>query len=113
MVMRATAWLTRLNGETSTACLRTVPWDPIRVESSRGPVLTIPSTRLHAEGQPEREEVAEGRRTHTWMGFSPVRRWTISKAWATIRTAICFFPEFLPFIMRLCDARRVRQQDRP
>ena len=38
------AWLTRLNGETSTACRRTVPWEPIRVESSRGPVLTIAST---------------------------------------------------------------------
>jgi hypothetical protein len=44
VVRREMAWLTRLNGETSTACRRTVPWEPIRVESSRGPVLTIAST---------------------------------------------------------------------
>lgn len=44
MVRRETAWLTRRRGDTSTACRRTVPWDPIRVESSRGPVLTIAST---------------------------------------------------------------------
>lgn len=59
--MRATAWLTRLNGETSTACLRTVPWDPIRVESSRGPVLTIPSTRLQARGSARAREGRRGK----------------------------------------------------
>jgi hypothetical protein len=68
MVMSETAWLTRRRGETSTAWRRTVPWEPIRVESSRGPVLTIASTR-------------------TWTGFWSVRRLTISKAWATMRTA--------------------------
>jgi hypothetical protein len=44
-VRRATAWLTRRRGETSTAWRRTVPWEPIRVESSRGPVLTMASTK--------------------------------------------------------------------
>ena len=38
------AWLTRLSGDTSTACLRTVPARPILVESSRGPLLEIAST---------------------------------------------------------------------
>lgn len=37
------AWLTRLKGATSTACRRTVPALPIRVESSRGPLLTMAS----------------------------------------------------------------------
>lgn len=32
------AWLTRRSGDTSTACRRTVPARPIRVESSRGPL---------------------------------------------------------------------------
>ena len=45
MVNKAMAWLTLLKGETSTACRLTVPWDPIRVESSRGPVLTMASTK--------------------------------------------------------------------
>lgn len=44
-VRSAMDWLTRLKGETSTAWRRTVPWEPIRVESSRGPVLTMASTR--------------------------------------------------------------------
>ena len=35
------------------------------------------------------------------MGFWSVRRWMISKAWATIRTAICFLPLFRPFIIKL------------
>ena len=47
VVRRATAWFTRRRGETSTACRRTVPCEPIRVESSRGPVLTIASTRTY------------------------------------------------------------------
>lgn len=34
-----TAWLTRRSGDTSTAWRRTVPARPIRVESSRGPLL--------------------------------------------------------------------------
>ena len=37
------AWLTRLNGATSTACRRTVPARPMRVESSRGPLLMMAS----------------------------------------------------------------------
>ena len=45
MVKRATAWFTLRRGDTSTAWRRTVPWEPIRVESSRGPVLTMASTR--------------------------------------------------------------------
>lgn len=45
VVRRAMAWLTRRRGDTSTAWRRTVPWEPIRVESSRGPVLTMASTR--------------------------------------------------------------------
>ena len=40
------AWLTLLSGDTSTACRRTVPALPIRVESSRGPLLVIASTRI-------------------------------------------------------------------
>lgn len=38
-------WLTRLSGDTSTACLLTVPARPIRVESSLGPELIIADTR--------------------------------------------------------------------
>merc|ERR1712121_500555 len=50
------AWLTLLRGDTSTACLLTVPARPIRVESSRGPELMMAWTRI-------------------WRGLSPVRRW--------------------------------------
>lgn len=39
------AWLTRRNGDTSTACLLTVPARPIRVESSLGPELMMAVTR--------------------------------------------------------------------
>lgn len=39
------AWFTRRSGDTSTACLLTVPARPIRVESSRGPELMIAVTR--------------------------------------------------------------------
>src|SRR3569833_1734993 len=46
VVSRAMAWLTRRRGETSTACRRTVPAEPIRVESSRGPQLTMASTAI-------------------------------------------------------------------
>jgi len=38
-------WLTRLSGDTSTACLLTVPARPIRVESSLGPELIIADTK--------------------------------------------------------------------
>merc|ERR1711867_18403 len=61
------AWLTRRRGDTSTACLLTVPARPIRVESSRGPELMIAFTR-------------------TCRGFSPVRRCMISNACLTILT---------------------------
>lgn len=40
------AWLTLLKGDTSTACLLTVPARPIRVESSRGPELIIAVTKI-------------------------------------------------------------------
>lgn len=110
MVMSATAWLTRLKGETSTACLRTVPriptpvrllpprqrtskrsapWDPMRVESSRGPQATTASTK-------------------TWIGFWSVRRWTISKACATMRTAILKKRRGRGRIMRTARSRRKR-----
>merc|ERR1712045_596201 len=49
------AWLTLLRGDTSTACLLTVPVRPILVESSRGPELMTALTRI-------------------WRGFSPVMR---------------------------------------
>jgi hypothetical protein len=49
IVRSATAWLTLRNGLTSTACRRTVPCEPIRVLSSRGPVLTIASTKTLKE----------------------------------------------------------------
>lgn len=80
MVNRAMAWLTLLSGDTSTACLRTVPADPIRVESSRGPQLTIASTA-------------------TWIGFWSVIKWMMEKAWSTMRTACSFLPLLRPFIM--------------
>lgn len=38
------AWLTRRKGDTSTACLLTVPARPIRVESSLGPELIMAVT---------------------------------------------------------------------
>ena len=44
IVSRAMAWFTRRSGDTSTACRRTVPAEPIRVESSLGPQLTMAST---------------------------------------------------------------------
>merc|ERR1719412_3536335 len=75
------AWLTLLRGDTSTACLLTVPARPIRVESSRGPELMMALT-------------------NTWRGFSPVRRWMISKLCLTIRTVISFLPLFRPCIIR-------------
>ncbi|KAL2286580.1 hypothetical protein FJTKL_06928 [Diaporthe vaccinii] len=56
VVSREMAWLTRRRGDTSTAWRRTVPAEPIRVESSRGPQLTMASTA-------------------TWMGFWSVMRW--------------------------------------
>ena len=37
----------------------------------------------------------------TWIGFWSVRRWIISKAWATMRTARSFFPLLRPFIIKL------------
>jgi hypothetical protein len=80
--MSDTAWFTRRSGETSTAWRRTVPCEPIRVESSRGPVFTIASTR-------------------TWIGFWSLSRWMISNACATMRTAISFLPLLRPFIIRL------------
>jgi hypothetical protein len=49
IVRRAIAWFTLLRGDTSTACRRTVPCEPMRVESSRGPVLTMASTRTCVE----------------------------------------------------------------
>ena len=39
------AWLTRLRGDTSTAWRRTVPARPMRVESSRGPLLMMALTK--------------------------------------------------------------------
>lgn len=41
------AWLTLLKGDTSTACLLTVPARPIRVESSLGPELMIAVTKTY------------------------------------------------------------------
>merc|ERR1719147_422284 len=75
------AWLTRRRGDTSTAWRRTVPARPILVESSLGPELMIAFTT-------------------TWRGFSPVRRWIISKLCFTILTVINFFPLFLPCIIK-------------
>ncbi|KAJ8922219.1 hypothetical protein NQ315_004156 [Exocentrus adspersus] len=40
------AWFTLRKGETSTACLLTVPARPIRVESSRGPELIMADTKI-------------------------------------------------------------------
>ena len=35
------------------------------------------------------------------MGFWSVRRWMISKAWATMRTVRSFLPLLRPFIIKL------------
>lgn len=66
MVKREIAWLTRLKGETSTACRRTVPWEPIRVESSRGPVLMIASTVMTISHYPT--ATAQKSKTHQEPG---------------------------------------------
>ena len=42
---RHVTWLTLRRGDTSTACLLTVPARPIRVESSRGPLLMMAFTK--------------------------------------------------------------------
>ena len=60
-VMRPSAWFTLLSGDTSHACLRTVPPTPIRVESSLAPQYW---TAL----------------TNTTIGFSPVDRLMRSNA---------------------------------
>jgi hypothetical protein len=78
---RKRTWFTLLRGETSTACLLTVPARPIRVESSRGPELMIAVTRI-------------------CRGFSPVSRCMISKACFTILTDINFLPLLRPCIIR-------------
>jgi hypothetical protein len=101
VVRRAIDWFTRRSGDTSTAWRRTVPCEPIRVESSRGPVLTIASTKTY---NPNRHSIIApliARTEPTWMGFWSLRRWMISKAWATMRTAKSFFPLLRPFIIRL------------
>ena len=71
------ATLTLLKGETSTAYLLTTPPDPILVESSLGPAFIIALTK-------------------TAKGFSPVRRWIISKAFLTMLIDLAFLPVFLP-----------------
>merc|ERR1712212_1005589 len=53
---------------------------PILVESSLGPELMIALT-------------------NTWRGFSPDKRWMISKLCLTIRTVISFLPLLRPCIM--------------
>merc|ERR1712018_476094 len=80
------AWFSLLRGDTSTACLLTVPARPIRVESSRGPELMMALT-------------------NTWRGFSPVKRWMISKLCLTILTVNSFLPLFLPCIIKLLTRR--------
>ena len=72
------ATLTLLKGETSTACLLTTPPVPILVESSLGPALITALTK-------------------TANGFSPVKRWIISKAFLTMLIAFAFLPVFLPW----------------
>jgi len=41
------------------------------------------------------------RTKQTWRGFWSVKRWIISKAWATMRRAMSFLPLLRPFIIRL------------
>jgi len=72
------AWLTLLNGETSTACFLTTPPAPILVESSLGPANNKALTT-------------------TYKGFLPVRRWMISNVCLTILMALAFLPVFLPW----------------
>ena len=57
-----------------------------RVASSLGPPLITASTT-------------------TWMGFWSVRRWMISIACLTMRTASIFFPLFRPCIIRELASR--------
>lgn len=95
------AWLTRLNGETSTAWRRTVPARPIRVESSRGPELMMAETRIY-EGKINTDDVQRLIALTTKLtckGFSPVNKWMISKACLTMRTDISFLPLLRPRIM--------------
>merc|ERR1712018_24155 len=75
------AWLTRLVGEISQACRLTDPALPILVESSLGPLLRMAFVI-------------------TWMGFSPVSKWMISKVWRTILMVSNFLPLFLPCIIK-------------
>jgi hypothetical protein len=73
------AWLTRRIGDTSTACLLTVPDEPTLHESSLGPPFLIASTTI-------------------CTGFcSGCNKCTISNACLTILTAFNFLPLFLPF----------------
>ena len=61
IVRRAMAWLTRRSGETSTACRRTTPPDPIRVESSRQPLFITAFTstcQKHLSSQQKQKTVA-------------------------------------------------------
>lgn len=55
----ARTWLTRRRGDTSTAWRRTTPLEPMRVESSRGPLLATASATI-------------------CRGLAPVTRWMIS-----------------------------------
>ena len=64
-VRRDIDWLTRRRGDTSTACLRTVPCEPIRVESSRGPVFTMASTRTYAKNAIKSSEIGNWR--ESWV----------------------------------------------
>ena len=119
IVIKEIAWLTRRNGDTSTAWRRTVPADPIRVLSSRGPQLTIASMAICSGFVSVVMWIyCFGRKRERLVSWSYWERvvddvmigclWeqrkkeevrTISKAWATMRTAISFLPLLRPFII--------------
>ena len=86
-------------GARELTCRRTMPPAPTRVESSRGPALTMACTktcqwrvaagaqRWEAGGRPRGGRGALARRSRTCSGFSSVSKCTISNACCTMRTA--------------------------
>ena len=111
------AWLTRLNGETSTAWRRTVPARPILVESSRGPLLIMAFTNTWSGfWKGDFNNGHSFSKNQEWPNFSynfktcirkfrsmltsPVNKCMISKECFTIRTVNSFFPLFRPCIIK-------------
>lgn len=58
VVIKKIAWLTRLRGEISTACLLTTPADPILVASSRGPLAQATYKTLMRQEAPRCNDIS-------------------------------------------------------